>query len=590
MINQRGLSVIEVILAAALFVVFATAAGGVVIQGVTGNRLGVEVSVANQFASEGLEAVRSIKNQNFSSLSSPQGGVAQTSGVWAFSGANNTLNAGKTYTRTLAVSNVQRDCSGVIVTSGGVNDVNTKKVTSTVNWNFTSTRPQTISLTSYLTDWRKAAGSGTLGGGMLVYGNGGTTSDAIAYKTLSSAGVWGSQQTFDVDTGSTNKALRAIRLFASKTRNEKIAITKHLAGTNAQSIYANVWDGSNWTSTQLSSWTATTNIDVRNFDGTYLNNGEFMVVYSDNTSIPKYRTWNGYCWSAQNSLVNLADNGSAVPLYIVAENRPGTNEVMVALYGTASDTNTQYYNGSSWALHPRHSSAGPAGREMVDFVWSPQTNTKGALIYPRAASGANSRSFLLKTYNATTNSWSSDISTPSTGNTVGSMDVNSRIGVEEYLACTKNSASDIYCYQANSTPVFATPTNNVITPNTDPGLQRSYDVGFERASGATAVAVYSDNTAIPKLKKYTASTNTFDSAATNLSSVSTVLQTVRLRQQPGTDDMMILMSNAGNDVYTIGWDGTTNAVYSSGGKSQAVHGLNGSGNEDFWYDFAWDEF
>lgn len=586
--NQRGVSVVEVILAAALFVVFATATGGVVIQGMTGNRLGVELSVANQFASEGLEAVRSIRNQNFSSLSSPQGGVVQASGVWSFSGANNTLNAGKTYTRTLAVSNVQRDCSGVIVTSGGVNDANTKKVTSTVNWNFTSVRPQTISLTSYLTDWRKTASSGTLGGGMVVYGNGGTTTDAIAYKTLSSAGVWSSASTFDIDSTSTNKALRSIRLFASATRNEKIAITRHLAGTNAQSIYANVFDGSTWTSTQLASWTSNTNTDVRNFDGTYLNNGTFMVVYSDNTSVPKYRTWNGYCWSAQASLVDLATNGSAIPLYIVTKVRPGTNEVMAVFYGTASDTNTQYYNGSSWAIHARHATAGPASQEMVDFVWSPQTTTKGALVYPTSASGASARSYALKLYN-TSSGWGSAITSASTGNTIGSMDIAARLGTEEYLSCTENSAQDLFCYRTNSTPAFTTPTNGTITTGGDSGSQRSYDIGYE-SSGALGLIVYSDNTAIPKLKKYTAATNTFDAAATNLTTVTTVVKSVRIRPYPAGDDMMILFANGGNQFYTVGWNGTTNAVYTSGGRTQTQQGTAGSANVDYWYDFAWDEY
>jgi prepilin-type N-terminal cleavage/methylation domain-containing protein len=66
--NQKGFSIVEVILAAALFVILATGSVTVILQGIDSNRLGEEQTVANQYASEGIEATRSIQNQNFASL------------------------------------------------------------------------------------------------------------------------------------------------------------------------------------------------------------------------------------------------------------------------------------------------------------------------------------------------------------------------------------------------------------------------------------------------------------------------------------------------------------------------------------------
>jgi prepilin-type N-terminal cleavage/methylation domain-containing protein len=124
--NQQGFSVIEVILAAALFVILASGAVAAILQGLQSNRLGEEQSVANQFASEGIEAVRSIKNQSFANLINSGGtGIAQNSGVWAFSGSTNTLSS--KYTRVVTISDVQRDGSGNIVASGGTLDPATKK-------------------------------------------------------------------------------------------------------------------------------------------------------------------------------------------------------------------------------------------------------------------------------------------------------------------------------------------------------------------------------------------------------------------------------------------------------------------------------
>src|SRR3990167_10677941 len=211
---SSGFSVIEIILAAALFMIIATGSITVILQGLDSNRLGQEQTVANQYAAEGMEAVRSIKNQNFANLVNSAGsGVIQSGGVWIFSGTNNTntFNPVGRYTRTIKVESVNRDAvppAGNIVVSGTL-DPDTKKITSTVSWNFTPSRLNSVELISYLSDWKKPiVASGR--GGILVYGNGGTTSDAILYKALDSSGSWGiAASTADVDTGTTNKYFKA---------------------------------------------------------------------------------------------------------------------------------------------------------------------------------------------------------------------------------------------------------------------------------------------------------------------------------------------------------------------------------------------
>lgn len=151
--SKKGFSAVEVILAAALFMIIATGAVIVVVQGLDSNRLGEEQTVATQYASEGIEATRSIQNQNFASLVNSAGtGISRVGNVWAFSESNNILSS--KYTRVLTVSDVQRDGSGNIVTNGGILDPLTKKVTSTVTWNFTPTRNSSVALSTYLTNWK----------------------------------------------------------------------------------------------------------------------------------------------------------------------------------------------------------------------------------------------------------------------------------------------------------------------------------------------------------------------------------------------------------------------------------------------------
>src|SRR5258708_18283301 len=104
---EAGFSVIEVIIAAAVFITFASGAIVAIISAINTNRLGAEQTIASQYASEGLEAVRSIKNQSWTTFISKTDagntGVAISGGVWTFSGINNTLASDNRFTRTISV-------------------------------------------------------------------------------------------------------------------------------------------------------------------------------------------------------------------------------------------------------------------------------------------------------------------------------------------------------------------------------------------------------------------------------------------------------------------------------------------------------
>ena len=151
--NQKGFSVVEIILASAIFLIFSSGAISVILQGLEANRLASEEAAAAQFASEGIEAARSIRNQSYANLvnSAGTGVIRSAAGVWAFGGANNTFDK---YTRVVTISSVQRDASGNI--GSGAVDPNTKKITSTVTWQFGPTRNDSVVLTTYLTNWQAA--------------------------------------------------------------------------------------------------------------------------------------------------------------------------------------------------------------------------------------------------------------------------------------------------------------------------------------------------------------------------------------------------------------------------------------------------
>ncbi len=103
-----------------------------------------------QFAQEGMEATRSIRDNGWQTIvaaadGSPRG-VQKNNGLWEFSGTSNISNG---LTRVIVVSDVQRNSAGSIVASGGTDDPDTKQVTVTVS----GTGIADYVLTTFYTNW-----------------------------------------------------------------------------------------------------------------------------------------------------------------------------------------------------------------------------------------------------------------------------------------------------------------------------------------------------------------------------------------------------------------------------------------------------
>lgn len=148
----NGFSLIELMLAGAVFMVFATGIVEVLLSGLEADRLGEETTIATEYATEGIEALRSLKAKNFDDLSvTAATGIARDNGDWILSGSDNTF--GK-YTRVVAIAAVNRDGSGNIDESGGSEDPDTKKATVTVSWDVTPSRSDSVILDTFLTRWK----------------------------------------------------------------------------------------------------------------------------------------------------------------------------------------------------------------------------------------------------------------------------------------------------------------------------------------------------------------------------------------------------------------------------------------------------
>lgn len=165
---QKGFSIVEVIVAILIFVMFAASSIVTLLSSLSSGRLASEQEIAQNLALQGIEAVESIRNQSWENfLNNGNYGIDNSLGYWRFNGSSDLIN--NRYSRVITLEPVERDANGDIVASGGVVDPDTKKITSTVSWKFTSARNENAQLVSYLTNWQTASGpSGGTGPGPTV--------------------------------------------------------------------------------------------------------------------------------------------------------------------------------------------------------------------------------------------------------------------------------------------------------------------------------------------------------------------------------------------------------------------------------------
>lgn len=570
--KKRGFSLIEAIIAVAIFGIIL----GYASTGLLGSRKFLIFSGKHQraaaLAEEGLEAARNLRDSSFANLVDGAHGILGSGTSYVFSGGSDVKDI---FTRKVYVSTI---------------DATTKEVKSEISWQ-DSGKTEALSLSERLTNWRITKAKKR--GGVFAFADGGTSSDSLKYRTLHpSDGTWSSISSMaDVDTLTTNKAPFQVKIFASLKRDEKIVLSRHFDGTD-QYVYAQVFNGSSWGNVQLlSSWKANTFLDVNNFDGAYLDNGDFMAVYSDNTKTPKFRIWSGSSWGSQISTPALPD----IPVFMVSRARPNTNEVMVAIYDQQKRSRTLYYNGNgystgNWTLHPQHGANGPTNaRQLIDFDWSPNNVLVGQLVYTN-----NNKSIQAKTFTANGTGggvWSTQASSTTQAQNNGPICMRGRNGANEFMIVEKdNSASPgIFAFKTDFAPLFTNPSNQTLTTVTSNGNERSFDADFEGSSGAMGIAVYSDNTSTAKLKKYDPINNSWDSSPISAGTLGSTLRAVELVAQRDGNDIIVIMMD-GTRVYTRFWDGAADIFYSSpSDKDLKQHGSNAPGSSQFWADFAWDQ-
>jgi len=130
--NPHAFSVLELILAAGLFSIFAVSIALAVFQASNTQQKTIQLQMARQFAAEGIEAARALRSQSFDALSDTTGSGIQFSNdnKWELHEGNDSWQG---FTRIITIQSAQRDADKNIVLSDGDSvDSDMKLVTSAV--------------------------------------------------------------------------------------------------------------------------------------------------------------------------------------------------------------------------------------------------------------------------------------------------------------------------------------------------------------------------------------------------------------------------------------------------------------------------
>lgn len=138
--STKGFSLIEVILAAALFGIYASALLGILAYGNETAARAADRARSVFLAEEGLEAARSLRSVSWDSIADGQWGITSTPSGWTLLPAGDSVGR---FNRQITISSI---------------DNSTKKIITSVSW-LQGGSPVTTTLSTLLTNWTFATSS-----------------------------------------------------------------------------------------------------------------------------------------------------------------------------------------------------------------------------------------------------------------------------------------------------------------------------------------------------------------------------------------------------------------------------------------------
>ncbi|MEN9552240.1 MAG: hypothetical protein RI935_617 [Candidatus Parcubacteria bacterium] len=417
--SQRGFLLVEILLAVSMFTILLTAFATVFSYGIESSALSGGRTKALLLAEEGQEAIRSIKNSNFNSLTNGTYGLIYTSGAWQLNPTPITENG---YTRSVTITTPSS---------------NRRDIAVSVSWQQTPTRAGTITLNGRVTNWKTPINLGVgvtvnkvvINKGLSLLPSNfapyrvGTTTVTLASSTVFGPGTYAVtevvdsryNQTFSGDcnaAGQITVAATGTALSCTITNTEKqayITINKvviNKSKTKTAAAFAPYKVGSTTvihgvlTPINSGSYTITETVDpdyILNFSGDCFTNGTITIgsgesksctltneeiltggeliianvlLYGDGTNVPKYRNYNKE--TDQLSAETGTFTATVGPTWIV-RTAPDRHIALGGYYDSTGTLTIMCFDGTNWIQEFQAPSGGVGNRHRFDIAYEEAT-------------------------------------------------------------------------------------------------------------------------------------------------------------------------------------------------------------------------
>ncbi|MBN2087200.1 prepilin-type N-terminal cleavage/methylation domain-containing protein [Candidatus Peregrinibacteria bacterium] len=149
--NKKGFSLVELIVAIAMFVILASGLVVFAISNYMSSYENQERLQAYAMLSETWEALRDIRNNDWEDITNGAHGLNNLNGYWEFSGSSDELNG---IIRQVTISDAKRDVNGNIVQYGGEIDPDSKLMSVRIYWDIYENDTQELSFDSYIHNYK----------------------------------------------------------------------------------------------------------------------------------------------------------------------------------------------------------------------------------------------------------------------------------------------------------------------------------------------------------------------------------------------------------------------------------------------------
>jgi prepilin-type N-terminal cleavage/methylation domain-containing protein len=149
--NNKGFSLVELVVALAVFVIIIGGMATLIIGGHLSDFENEKRLQANAALTEVWEALRAIRGRGWDNIPDGSYGLAHGGGYWEFSGGSDEQNG---ITRQITISDIRRDAGGNIVESGGGIDADSKNIQIQISWHPSEGREQSFTLNTYLHNYQ----------------------------------------------------------------------------------------------------------------------------------------------------------------------------------------------------------------------------------------------------------------------------------------------------------------------------------------------------------------------------------------------------------------------------------------------------